>query len=179
MNYCAVCGKFHAEIADCSKYGVHICSAHCNICEYRLNKDGNFSLMLCGYNSTARALKIPLYIASDSEIAAECVQMENWKPEEIAERHERLKVFYRETAEPSLKAKFRVQLAATQKLLRDRADDVIAEAHIPTMKTEQILEYRKELCRHIAENTGTARLQRAVRRALELCKAELERREIA
>lgn len=175
MNYCAVCGKNHPEIADCPKYGISICSAHCEICEYRI---GNLPVTggWCGYNSTARALKIPLYIASESEIAAECAQMENWSPEEIARRHEKLKLFYRETPEPSQKAKFRVQLAATQKVLRDRADDVIAEAHIPTMKTEHITEYRRELCRHIVENTGTARLQRAVRRALKLCKAELEKR---
>ncbi len=176
MKYCAVCGKYHPEIADCSKYGVPICSAHCDVCEYRLNKDGSFSLMLCGYNSSARALMMPLYIASDSEIAAEAAQMESWSAEEIAERHEKLKVFYRESTEPSQKARLRVQLAATRKLIQDRADDVIAQTYIPTMKTEQITEYRKELCRHIAENTGTARLQRAVRRALELCKTELEKR---
>ena len=177
MKYCAVCGKFHPEMAACPKYGVPICSAHCDVCEYRLNKDGSFSLKLCGYNASTRALKIPVYIATDSEIAAEAAQMENWSTEEITERHEKLKVFYREAPEPSQKAKLRVQLEATQKLLRDRADDVIAETHIPSMKTEQLIEYRRELCRRIAENTGTARLQRAVRRALELCKAELERRE--
>ncbi len=176
MNYCAVCGKGHAEIADCEKYGVPICSAHCDICEYRLNKNGTFSLNSCGYNASTRALNIPFYVAAESEVAAELVQMSNWSPEEVAKRYENLKRFYYQAVSPEQKKQYRVQLAAAQKLLRGFADDEIAKTHIPNMNTEDLLEYRKELCRHIAENTGTERLQRAVRIALELVLETLKRR---
>ncbi len=175
MRYCPVCGNSHAEIADCPKYEVNVCGAHCEICEYRL---GNLPISggYCGYNRSVKVLKIPVYPAPADEVAAEISLYEGWEKDKLAEYHEKLKEFYREASEPSQRAKLRVRLAATQKLLRDIADDVIAETHIPQMKTERLLEYRSELCRRLASLEYNARLKRALLKALELCRAELDKR---
>lgn len=175
MRYCPVCGNTHAEISDCPKYGVNVCGAHCEICEYRL---GNLPVSggYCGYNSSVRALKIPLYLAAADEVAEEITLYEGWEKDKLAEYHEKLKVYYRESSDSMQRAKLRVRLAATQKLLRDIADDVIAETHIPQMATERIKEYQNELCRRLASLQYNARLKRALLKALELCRAELDKR---
>lgn len=175
MNYCAVCGKKHAEIGNCPKYKVPICSAHCEICEYLINKNGTFSLMHCGYNATTKALGIPMYMANEVDIAAETAQMQSWSREEIEERYLKLREEYK-VGSPACRMQLSPKLAAMQKMLRDMRDDEIAKGNIPKMSTEDIKEYRRELCRYIAENSGTKRLQRAVRVAIDLCCDELKKR---
>ena len=175
MKYCPVCGNSHAEIADCPKYGVNVCGAHCEICEYRL---GNLPISggSCGYNASAMVLKIPQYPAPMGEVAEEITKYEDWDKDKLEKYHQDIKESYKETFEPLQRAKMRVKLAATQKLLRDIADDVIAETHIPQMKTERLMEYRSELCRRLASLEYNARLKRALLKALELCRAELDKR---
>lgn len=175
MRYCPVCGNTHAEISDCPKYGVNVCGAHCEICEYRL---GNLPISggYCGYNHSVKALKIPVYLAPADEVAEKITLYEGWDKDKLLEFHEKLKEFHREASEPSQRAKLRVRLAATQKLLRDITDDIIAETHIPQMKTTQLLEYRGELCRRLASLEYNARLKCALLKALELCRAELDKR---
>ena len=174
MNYCAVCGKRHAEIADCHKYGVNVCSAHCEICEYSI---GNLPVSggWCGYRATTKALGIPMYMANEVDIAAEMAQMQSWSREEIEERYLKLREEYK-VGSPACRMQLSPKLAAMQKKLRDMKDDEIAKANIPKMSTEDIKEYRRELCRYIAENSGTKRLQRAVRVAIDLCCEELKKR---
>lgn len=175
MKYCAVCGRKHSEIADCSKYGVSICSAHCEICEYRLNKNGSFSLQMCGYSATTKSLGIPMYMASEVDIAAEIAQMQSWSRAEIEESYKKLREEYK-VGSASCRMQLSPKLAAMQKMLRDMLDDEIVKANIPKMSTEDIKEYRRELCRYVAENSGTKRLQRAVRVAIDFCCEELKKR---
>lgn len=175
MNYCPVCGKKHAEIADCPKYGVNICSAHCEICEYQLNKNGSFSLQMCGYNTSTKSLGIPMYMASEVDVAAEMAQMQSWSRAEIEERYVKIREEYK-VGSPTCRTELSSKLAAMQKILRDIRDDEVAKNNIPKMLTEDIKEYRREICRYIAENSGTKRLQRAVRVAIELCCEELKKR---
>lgn len=174
-KYCPVCGSRHPEIADCAKYGVHICSAHCDTCQFRLGRNmisGGF----CGYNAPTRATGIPVFLAPAEDIKAEAERMKSWTNDQIAERYATVKGLNCDTEDTSLKAKFRAVLAACQKMLYERADSVIAEERIPKMPSEDIREYRIELCRLIATNDLNNTLKSAVNRALDICSAVLNRR---
>ena len=178
---CPVCGSSHAYISNCPKYGVSICGAHCEICEYRI---GNLPISggRCGYNASTRALKLPPYrfLATDTDIAAEISVMSNWSTDDIAARYSNIKALYHDNPPPEQRNRLRAVLAACDELLRDRADNVIAETVIPTLSIEDIVAYRKELCFYIAEDKYNSTLKKAVATAMQICNRVLnERTEIA
>lgn len=174
-RFCPICGKRHPEIANCGKYGVYICSAHCDTCQFRLGRKligGGF----CGYSAPTRATGIPVFLAPAEDIKAELLRMKDWSNDQIAVRYAETIGVCRETENTFVKIKCRAVLAACQKMLYDRADSVIAEEQIPQMPSEDIREYRIELCRLIATNDLNDNLKRAVNRALDICSAVLNRR---
>lgn len=174
---CPVCGAAHAYVNDCPKYGVNVCGAHCEICEYRI---GNLPISggRCGYNASTKALKIPPYrfLAADTDIAAEISIMEKWSTDDIAERYSKVKALYNDNPSSEQRNRFRAVLAACDELLRDRADDVIAETVIPTLSSEDIVAYRKELCFYIAEDKYNGTLKKAVATAMQICNRVLNER---
>ena len=178
---CPVCGAAHAYVGDCPKYGVNICGAHCEICEYRIGKLP-ISGGRCGYNASTKALKMPIYrfLAADTDIAAEVSVMANWSTDDIAARYSNVKALYNDEPILEHKERYRAVLAACDELLRDKADNVIAETVIPTLSIEDIVAYRKELCFYIAEDKYNSTLKKAVATAMQICNRVLnERTEIA
>lgn len=174
MSYCPVCGNVHAEVSACPKYGVNVCGAHCEVCEYKI---GSLPISggSCGYNLSTKALKVPIYIATEGEVIEIKKSLAEVSENKLAATYERLTELYK-GGSAEYRSKQRAVLEAYRRELRDRADDVIAKNNIPQMKTEDIIEYRRQLCRLIAENVFNPKLKRAVYIALELCINELKKR---
>lgn len=173
-TYCPVCGKRHPEIASCQKYGVHICSQHCDTCQYRLG--GQLMSSFCGYGATTRATGVATYLAPPEDIKTEKEKMRSWHIDSIAQRYATVKEYYYSDKSTHQVVYYRTVLAACQQLMYERVDSLLAEEHIPQMPTDEILEYRLELCRLIAENQMNETLKSAVNKALELCCIELNKR---
>lgn len=171
-TYCPVCGKRHPEIADCAKYGVPICSRHCDTCQYKLGETS----VRCGYGSTTNAVKVPVYFASHDDIKREKDKMLSWNIDKVAQRYADIKEFYRTEKSIEQNMQYRPVLAACQQLMYEAADSLLAAEHIPLMPSNEILEYRLELCRLIAENKMNETLKSAVNKALEICCIELNKR---
>lgn len=174
-TYCPVCGKRHPEIADCAKYGVHICSQHCDTCQYKLGETS----VRCGYGANTKATGVPVYLAPPDDVKQEKEKMRSWDTDRIAQRYATVKEYYYNDKGTGQAVYYRTVLAACQKIMYERVDGLLAEEHIPQMPTDEILEYRLELCRLIADNKMNETLKNAVNKALELCCIELNRRSVA
>lgn len=170
-KYCPVCGRKHPEIADCAKFGVHICSRHCDECEYRV---GGETISFCGYKSTLRALKIPLYFAPEESIIEEKEKLQKMRTEEITAKYEQLREWHKNGQIREMK--YFAQLGACQRILFERRDGESARKHIPEMPSEEIREYRLELCRFVVENKMNDTLKSAVLNAMDICSEVLEGR---
>lgn len=174
-TYCPVCGKRHPEIADCSKYGVPICAGHCDTCQYKL---GEVSVR-CGYGAKTKATGVPVYLALPDDVKKEKEKMRSWHIDKVAQRYSNIKELYNNGNNAEQNLVYRPILAACQQLMYERVDSLLAEEHIPQMPTNEILEYRLELCRLITENKMNETLKSAVNKALELCCIELNKRRVA
>ncbi len=175
-EFCPVCGRLHPYIADCGKYGTSICGAHCESCEYKLG-ELPFSGIKCGHRSTTQAVKLPIYafLTDEKEVMAEINRLQGMTTEQISVICTKTKMLYQTEENADSKKKCRTLIAACMTLMRDRADDVIAQDHIPTMEREQIMEYRRELCGYIAENKYNPKLKRAINTALDICNSVLSK----
>lgn len=173
-TYCPVCGKRHPELASCKKYGVHICSRHCDTCQYRLG--GKLMSPFCGYGANTKATGVPVYLALPDDVKKEKEKMRTWHIDKVAQRYSDIKELYNNGNNAEQNLHYRPILAACQQLMYERVDSLLAEEHIPQMPTDEILEYRLELCRLITENKMNETLKSAVNKALELCCIELNKR---
>lgn len=174
-TYCPVCGKRHPELADCAKYGVSICSRHCDTCQYKLGQQ----LIRCGHGSVTKAVGMTVYMAAAEDIKREKEKMRSWSNEKIAQRYEHIKEIYRTEKNGERNLYYRPILAACQQLMYERTDSLLASVSIPLMESTEIKEYRIELCRLIAENKMNETLKSAVTKALEICCEELSKRSVA
>lgn len=174
---CPVCGSSHAYISNCPKYGVNICGAHCEICEYRI---GNLPISggYCGYSSSTKALNIPPYrfLASDTDVETEISIMKSWTTDAIAARRANVRELYNNNSSPEQKDRFRAVLTACDDLLKGRADGVIAKESISKMSAQDIVEYRKELCYYLSEDGYNRNLKNAASIALQICNQVLNER---
>lgn len=171
-TYCPVCGKRHPEIADCAKYGVPICSRHCDTCQYKLGE----ASVRCGYGANTKATGVPVYLALPDDVKREKEKMRSWHIDRVAQRYSDIKELYNNGHNAEQNLVYRPILAACQQLMYERVDSLLAEENIPQMPTDEILEYRLELCRLITENKMNETLKSAVNKALELCCIELNKR---